>query len=303
VSRLGFLAVSAAAVLWAASGTYARTLIDRGASPLEITEARAWIAFLVLGAFVLMRRPSHRAGVAHPSALVAIGFGLSIAAANYFYYTAIASLPVAIAIVIQYTAPGMVVLWLAAVERKRPSGRVVGAIVAAIAGVALLSELPAAVSSGSTSLAGRGVAAAFASAFAFTGYILLGERMGAAYGPEGALVRGFGVASLLWIVVQATRGRPDTLFDGSLLPGIVLLGFSATVVPFMLFVWGMQRIGASRAGIVSTLEPLSGAMFAYVWLEQRLDAWQVAGAVLVLAGIAVVQSEQEEAAPAPAPLE
>jgi DME family drug/metabolite transporter len=234
---------------------------------------------------------------------VVVGFGLSIAAANYFYYTAIASLPVAIAIVIQYTAPGMVVLWLTAVEGRRPSRRVVGAIVAAVAGVAMLSELPAAVLSGETSLAGRGVAAAFASAFAFAGYILLGERMGAAYGPEGALVRGFGVASLLWIVVQATRGRPDTLFDGSLLPGIVLLGFSATIVPFMLFVWGLQRIGASRAGIVSTLEPLSGAVFAYIWLDQRLDAWQLAGAALVLAGIAVVQSEQEEAAPSPTPLE
>lgn len=127
--------------------------------------------------------------------------------------------------------------------------------------------------------------------------------MGTAYGPEGALVRGFGVASVLWIVVQATHGRPDTLLDGSLLPGVVLLGFIATVIPFMLFVWGLQRIGASRAGIVSTLEPLSGAVFAYIWLDQRLDAWQLAGAAMVLAGIAVVQSEQEEAAPAPAPLE
>jgi drug/metabolite transporter (DMT)-like permease len=67
-------------------------------------------------------------------------------------------------------------------------------------------------------------------------------------------------------------------------------------------VWGLGRIGASRAGIASTLEPLSGALIALAWLGQSLGAMQVAGGVLVVAGIAVVQSEQEEAAPHPAPL-
>src|ERR1043165_8009517 len=122
---MGSLAVAAAAVLWAASGTYARTLIDRGASPLEISEARAWIAFVVLGAFVLWRRrrdPVVRSALSarvHPA--IVAGFGLSIAGANYFYYSAIGRLPVAVAIVIQYTAPALVVLWLALIEKRRTS--------------------------------------------------------------------------------------------------------------------------------------------------------------------------------------
>ena len=89
----------------------------------------------------------------------------------------------------------------------------------------------------------------------------------------------------------------------SLLPGVVLLGFIATVIPFMMFIWGLQRIRASRAAIVSTLEPLSAAFLAYVWLHQSLDGWQLAGAVFVIAAVAVVQTEQAETVPAPAPLE
>ena len=232
-----------------------------------------------------------------------VGFGLSIAAANYFYYSAIELLPVAVAIVVQYTAPAIVVLWLATVERRRPSRRVVWSLAAAVAGVALLAELPNALANGHTSLSAKGVAFALTSAVAFAAYIVIGERVVLTYGPDGALARGFGVAAILWIVVQATRGRPDTLLDGSLLPGIVLLGFIATVIPFMLFVWGLTRIGAARAGIVSTLEPLSAAFFAYVWLGQHLDAWQLAGAVLVIGAVAVVQSEQVGTVPAPAPLE
>jgi drug/metabolite transporter, DME family len=297
---VGFAAVAVAAVLWAFGGTYARTLIDKGASPLEITEARAWIAFLALGAFTLWRGKRVETP---PPPLFVVCLGVAIAMANYFYYSAIADLPVAVAIVIQYTAPAMVVMWLALARRQVPSARVGLALLGAVAGVALLAELPKVLSNAALSLSGKGIAAALVSAVAFAGYILLGERVVPAYGPEGALARGFGVASVGWIVVQATRGRPDTLLDGSLLPGIVLISVVATIIPFMLFLWGLQRIGASRAGIVSTLEPLSAALLAYFWLDQSLDATQFIGAALVVIAIAVVQSEREQAVPAPAPLE
>jgi DME family drug/metabolite transporter len=291
--------------MWAASGTYGRTLIDRGASPLEITEARAWIAFIALGIVALARRGRdvREASDRRPGAAIFVLFGLSLAAANYFYYSAIATLPVAIAVVIQYTAPALVVLWLAGVDRRAPSPRVIVALGSALIGVALLAELPGVVTGGEVSLAPRGVAQAAASAVAFAVYILTGERVGRAVGPRGALLRGFGVASVLWIAVQASNGKPETLTDSSLLPGVVLLGFTATIIPFMLFIWGLERIGASRAGIVSTLEPLSAAFFAAVFLDQRLDGLQLAGAALVVAAVAVVQSEQAEAAPTPAPVD
>lgn len=303
-ANAGFAAVASAAALWAVSATYARTLIDRGAAPIEISAARAWIAFIVLGVVVLWRRRfGARPKEPRPAIPVIIGFGLAIAGANYFYYSAIERLPVAVAIVIQYTAPALVVLWLAAVEQKRPSRRVVWALAAAVAGVALLSDLPLVLSSGDFSLSAGGIAFALGSAVSFASYIVLGERMALAYRPEGTLMRGFGVAGALWLVVLATRGRPDTLLDSSLLPGVILLGFIATVIPFMLFIWGLQRIRASRAAIVSTLEPLSAAFLAYVWLHQSLDGWQLAGAVFVIAAVAVVQTEQAETVPTPAPLE
>ncbi|MGH2785540.1 MAG: EamA family transporter [Actinomycetota bacterium] len=306
MDRLGFAAVSGAAALWAFGGTYARTLIDDGASALEITEARAWIAFLALGAWTLWRSRRGRDATASRErcpAWIVVLFGLSLAAANYFYYSAVGSLPVAVAIVIQYTAPGLVVLWLAFASRRRPSSRVVLSLVAALGGVALLSELPDVISGSGTSLSSRGVAAAIASAFAFAAYIITGEHVERAAGPVGSLVRGFGIASVLWIVIQATRGRPDTLFDGSLLPGVILLGIVATIIPFSLFLWGLARIGPSRAGIVSTLEPLSAAFLAYFWLDQSLSGIQIAGAALVVVGIAVIQSERAETAPTPAPVD
>lgn len=303
MNRLGYLAVACAAALWAFGGTYARTLIDRGASPLEITEARAWIAAVGIGGLVLLRRRVAPADRGRAPVVVVAAFGLSIAAANYTYYKAIASLPVAVAIVVQYTAPALVVLWLASVRHVRPSRRVVTALVLAMGGVALLAELPHVIATGHTRLSSGGFLAAGISAIAFSAYILLGERLRSELTPEHALFQGFLVAGIFWVAVQLFRGTPHTLTSGRFLPGVVIIGVISTIAPFLLFIWGLGHVGASRAGIVSTLEPLSGALLAYVWLHQTLTPLQLAGGAMVIAGVATVQAEQTRAVPEPAPLD
>jgi drug/metabolite transporter (DMT)-like permease len=293
--RIGYLAVSAAAVLWAVGGAYASYLIDDGASFVELTEARAWITVLVLAVVLGVRRDRPRGTGRVGSAWVVV-FGCSIAAANFTYYASLSRLPVAIAITVQYTAPGLVVLWTALVERRRPTTRVIVALAGAMAGVALLAELPVVIGEGELRLDAWGLATAGASAVAFAVYMLTGERVGRAIGAQHAVLRGFCVASVLWVVVQVARGRPDTLLNTRFTSGILFLAFATTIAPFLLFVWGLERIRASDAGIVSTLEPLTAAVIAFVWLDQTLSGWQLAGAALVLVGIGIVQVER----PAPA---
>jgi drug/metabolite transporter (DMT)-like permease len=291
VDRAGYLAVSVAAVLWAVGGAYASRLIDQGASLVELTEARAWITALVLGIAALVRPPADDVREHTPLWLVVL-FGLSIAAANVTYYAALSRLPVAVAITTQYTAPGLVVAWAALADRRRPSGRVIAALGAAVVGVALLAELPALLSAGGLRLDALGFAAAGVSAVAYASYMITGERMGRSMGARHAVLRGFIVASVLWAVVQLVRGRPDTLLDPRFTFGVLFLAVATTIAPFLLFVWGLRRIRASDAGIVSTLEPLAAAVIAFVWLGQALSPWQVAGAVLVIVGIALVQAER-----------
>jgi drug/metabolite transporter (DMT)-like permease len=292
-SRLGYFAVAAAAILWAIGGTFARTLLDRGASAVELTAARAWITVLGVGAFVVLRRRNWPwEEVRRPrSIIMLIAFGLSLAAANFTYYAAIALLPVAVAIVIQYAAPAMVVAWKAVVARQRPSRRVIVALTLASAGVVLVSEVLRTVTTGRSPLSAAGIAVAFASAVAFCAYVLFGETVGARLGSERSVLTGFVIAGVFWAIVQIVRGRPDTLLNSSFWPGIIFLGIVTTIAPFMLFLWGLGVVSASPAGIISTLEPVSGALLAYVWLRQSLSPAQIAGAIAVIVGIALLQSD------------
>lgn len=283
--------MAVAAVLWAVGGAYASRLIDQGASLVELTEARAWITALVLGVAALIRRPPGGTGP-RPAPWLVVLFGLSIAAANVTYYGALARLPVAVAITTQYTAPGLVVLWVVTVDRERLGRRTLGALCAAVVGVALLAEVHAVFGEDGFRLDGVGFALAGISAFAYATYMVTGERVGRALGARRAVLEGFIVASVLWLVVQLVRGLPDTLLEPRFAFGIAFLAVATTVAPFLLFVWGMERIKASDASIVSTLEPLAAAVIAFFWLHQSLSPVQIAGGLLVIAGIGLVQAER-----------
>ncbi len=223
---------------------------------------------------------------------VTVVFGLSIAGANVCYYASLARLPVAVAITVQYTAPGLVVLWVSLIARTRPTKGVLAALVAAMVGVGLLAELPVLLSEKELRLDGLGLLFAGMSAVSFAAYMVSGERVGRSYGAQGAVLRGFVVASGLWAVVQIFRGRPDTLLDPDFIPGVFFLAVFTTIAPFLLFVWGLGRVRASDAGIVSTLEPLTAAVIAWAWLGQSLSGWQLAGGFLVIVGIGLVQAAQ-----------
>ena len=291
MKRAGYAAVCAAAVLWAVGGAYASHLIDRGASFVELTEARAWITVGVLS--VVVARSHKREATGPPVAVwITVVFGLSIAACNFLYYLSLSRLPVAVAITIQYTGPGLVVGWSVIAGGLRPSRRVIGSLVAAMVGVSLLAEIPSLVASGKLQLDGLGLIASVLAAISFATYMVSGEYVARLYGAQRSVLRGFVVASILWIVVQLARGRPDTLLDRRFIPGVVFLAVATTIAPFLLFVWGLERVRASDASITSTLEPLAAALIAFVWLHQSLSVWQLVGGVLVLLGIGLIQAER-----------
>jgi drug/metabolite transporter (DMT)-like permease len=268
-------------------------LIDRGASPVELTEARAFIAMAGVGLIIAVRGRASEAR-SSPAAIpwLIVGFGLAVAAANVTYYIAISMLPVAVAIVIQYSAPALVVIWKVIESRRPPGARVTSALLLAMFGVVLLSEIYRVVANQPTTIDPIGALVAFGSAIAFATYVVLGESVGKKLGPDRAVFWGFVVASVFWLLFQLTQGRPDTLLDTSFTLGIFFLGIVGTIAPFLLFVWGLRIVSASAAGVVSTLEPVAAAGLAFWWLGQTLTPLQSFGAASVIVGIAIVQTHR-----------
>lgn len=285
-ASIGLAAIALAAALWALGAVVAASLFDDGVVPLELAEARSVVGALGLALIpASWRSPAEPPSRALRRSLVMLG--VCIGLVNAVYYVAIDRLPVAVALVLQYTAPAMVVVYTAVRLRKRPRSEVVVAVVLALAGVALVSGLLGA-DLGSVDV--LGVAMGIASAVLFASYTLIGESVTRAYGPLGAMLRAFSIACALWICWQIFNGWPHELFDPANLPRVILIGLGATLAPFLLYLWGVERVRAERAAIAATLEPVLGAVVAWVLLNQTLEVVQLIGGALVMAAVILIQA-------------
>jgi DME family drug/metabolite transporter len=283
--RLGVAAIALAAAGWAGAAIVARDLFAAGVSPLQLAGARSVIA--AAGLSVLHLRSPERGSRFLSPPVVALG--LAIALVNAAYYLAIDRLPVAVAIVLQYTAPALVVVWAAVVRRRMPAPEVLLALAAATTGVVLIVEL---IGGDVGRLDGAGVLFGFASAGLFAAYSVLSEKAGVAYGAVGAIFRAFLVASVFWVVWHIPFGWPAALFEPANVPDILFIGIAGTLVPFLLFVWAVRRVRAERASIAATLEPVLAALAAWIWLDQALSGMQIAGGLLVVAGVVTLQTRR-----------
>ncbi|MBD1869796.1 EamA family transporter [Cyanobacteria bacterium FACHB-471] len=283
-ATVGFAAIALAAVLWAIAATVASSLFQAGVSPLELAMLRSVIAAIGLG-IVHQWQPRPKLGNWQILAL-----GISLALVTLAYYIAIERLAVAIAVVIQYTAPALIVVWAMLKNRKAPALSVTIALIAAIAGVVLISELPA----GDFELDGLGLFMACLSALFFASYTLLSESVVATYGAVGVMFRAFTVSSLFWIAFQFTQGVPEALFVPDHLWSVLFVGIGGTLIPFSLYCWGIEQVQSERGAIAATLEPLAAAIFAWIGLGQTLSVLQIWGGILVLMAVVSLQIKHQQ---------
>jgi len=298
------LAVALAALLWAVAATVARDLFDAGVPPIQLVEARAVISALGLALIPAAWRATGTREAA-PTWIV-LALGASIALVNAAYYTAIARLAVAVAIVLQYLGPGMVVAWTAFTRRRRPPTAVLIPVLLAFAGVVFVSEVPGG-ELGTIDVIGLG--AGLASAVFFAAYTMQSERAAARFGSVGAVFRAFAAASVIWVVYQVPQGWPQALFASENIAKVLFVGIAGTLMPFLLYVWAVGRLRSERAVIAATLEPLFAGIVAWLWLDQLLSLLQIVGGVLILAAVLWLQlsgrpevsTSEETMRPAPPP--
>jgi drug/metabolite transporter (DMT)-like permease len=282
------LRVVAAAACWAMAAVLAKHVFDRGVPPIRLAEARVAVALAVLAPLLVWRRPRLLRPPPGTLPLLA-GFGACVAAVNLSYYLAIDHLPVGVAVSLQYTGPAMVLAVAALASRGRGGPGRTAWVAAAItlAGAVLVSRAL----EGLGGLDVPGVAAGLASAVTFAAYLLTAELAGARGAhPATTLLWGFLASVAIWSLVAPWWSWPvEALRDPGVAMAVAGVGLVGTLLPFALAVGAVRVVSAASAGIAATSEPVFAAAFAWVLLDQRLTAAQLAGGALVVAGVILAQ--------------
>jgi drug/metabolite transporter, DME family len=280
---LGLAAIALAATLWAIASIVASNLFQAGVSPFELTTSRAVISAIGLAMISRMMQTSRKR-----MNWRILMLGLSLAMVTATYYVAISRLSVAVALVIQYTAPAIVVAIEALKLRRIPPLITTIALMGVMAGVTLLSGL----GTDELQIDSLGLVAAGLSALFFCSCTLLSESVVDTYGAIGVMSRAFLISSLFWVTFQFSQGFPTAVFLPENIAGILFVGIGGTLIPFCLMCWGIQQVRAERGAIAATLEPVLAAILAWLWLGQTLSMIQVAGGILVIMAVASLQIHQ-----------
>jgi drug/metabolite transporter (DMT)-like permease len=127
------------------------------------------------------------------------------------------------------------------------------------------------------------------SGVAYSLYIVLGSKILAHYPPRvvSLWVITFGAAQ--FIVYGLALGRLHFRLSATAWTLIVIMALLCTVVSVLTFFAGLEKIGASRAAIISTLEPVITVLLATFFLSERLSLQELVGASLIVGGILLLQ--------------
>jgi drug/metabolite transporter (DMT)-like permease len=224
--------------------------------------------------------------------LAALG-AIGIAAVNGAYFLAISRMHVSIALLIEFTAPVWIVLYLRYVRKKHVPNEMWAALFLALLGLAFVAQ----VWQGLT-LDGIGVLAALGAAFALAFFFLAGEGITAHRDIQSVTMWGFGFAALTWSLLMPIWTFPFDVFtvsiplegalDGYNAPGWVLILYVVligTVVPYLFTLNGLRNLSASTTSAFGMLEPIFAGAVAWFWFSESWTALQLCGGVIVIAGI------------------
>jgi drug/metabolite transporter (DMT)-like permease len=288
-----------AAFLFALNGVFAKSALNAGLDPMHLTELRNGGAMVVLVGYVALRhRDRFRVTRRELPFLILYGV-IAFTLVQYLYFLTISRLPVGIGTLLGFLAPVVVALWIRFVRHRDVSGRIWVAIALTLIGLALVAQVWQGVT-----LDPLGVAAGLCLAVALAAYWLLGESGQEHRDAVSLTMWGFVFATLAWSIVApwwtfpwSTLALPtEPMLD--VLPAIpvwvlmlwgVLLG---TIAPFLLVLGSLRRLGAQRAGIVGTTEPLWAAIIALVLLGETFTVAQGVGGVIVLTGVVVAETSR-----------
>jgi inner membrane transporter RhtA len=244
---------------------FADTLFDE-AGPGGVVLLRLLLSAVIL---LAIARPSLRRR-SRADVLAAVVFGFVLACMNWSFYEALARLPLGVAVTIEFTGPLVVAV---AGSRRLLDG--VWVLLAA-GGVVLL-----ALRGGQHGVHAVGILLALVAATCWACYILLSQRVGAAFAQLEGLAIALGVGAILVIPVGVVQGgdallRPQVLAAGL---GVALL---SSLIPYSLELSALRRLSAYRFGLLMSLEPAVAALAGVIVLGQPLTAVLVIALVMVV---------------------
>ncbi len=292
--RKGYIAISLAAVLWGVAASVAKSFFNNAYEPLILVQMRVTLSFAVLFLFFLStNRLLLKFSIKDIPHFLIVGI-LGVAGSNYFYYSAIKETNVSTSILVQYTAPIMVMIYTVVFQKEKLTVPKISALVLSLSGIFLAIG---AYNPEIIKINKIGIIYALLAAVSFSIFNISGKSLTQKYSIWTGLIYLLGAATLFWSFINTPMEifEANYSFEDWNVFGVIAL--ISILIPYSLYYYGLHHIQSSKAIIISTLEPIVAIISEWLFLNGRMGIIQVVGAILVITAIVVLQRDSKKVEP------
>ena len=299
----GELYLVLSAIFFSLNGVIVTLVLDH-MTTFRLAQVRALGTFFLLFLITYIQdRNSLKAERREIPTLIFYGvFGYAMVQLGYFIGIS-RGVPLSLVLIIEFTAPIWIVLWIKLVRKTDVSKDMWIAIALSLLGLIMVAKVWQGFSFDLI-----GTFGALGAALALAVYFLMSQSQGTKRSAQAMVVWGMGMAGLFWSLILPIWNFPTEIFTTEInlqgrfseysAPGWLLIAhiiIFGTMVPYLFVVGGIRRLSASTSSVIGMMEPVLAGVFAWVWLSQSWSAIQLAGGAIVLIGIYIADRAKNNA--------
>ncbi len=280
---IGLLLIAMASIQTGAS--LAKTLF-----PLVGAQGTTSLRLIFASIILLLVLKPWRARFTAKSLRTVFIYGIALGGMNFLFYMSLRSVPLGIAVALEFTGPLAVALF----SSRKP----LDFVWIALAAVGLLLLIPIGQENANLDL--TGVAYALGAGVCWAAYILFGQKAGEDNGIQTAAL-GVLIAAIFIAPIGVVHAG-SALWDISLVPTAIAVAVLSTALPYSLEMVALTRMPARTFGTLASIEPAFGALSGILFLGEHLSLiqWLAISAIIMASAGATLTARRENAQLIPA---
>ena len=288
---IGSALIIIAGCFWGSMGIFVRRLDTYGFSSIQIVSIRVTIAALI---FALVLFVKDRKGFKISFRDIPLFLGLGLGSILFFtvcYFSAITMMSLSTAAILLYTSPIWIMLMSILFFHEKLDRRKLIALALAFTGCVLVSGISGGGVTPTGLLVGLG------SGIGYGLYSILGKIALCKYSPYTVTTYTFVFAAIgSWFICRPAdmiNKFSDAADPGFLILFCCLTAVITAVIPFLAYTLGLERVEASKAGIIATIEPMVATLIGIVVFSEPLTLMSGIGIVLILSAVVLLNLKRK----------
>lgn len=295
-SRTGLLLALTSAVTFGTSGSFATSLLRIGWTPAAAVTVRITLAALVLTIPAILQLRGQWRLLAKNMPMVLLYAAFAVAGAQLFFFNAVSTLSVGVALLLEYLGTILVIGWMWLRHGQRPRRLTILGAVVCMAGLVFVLDLI-----GGAHINPVGLLWGFGSMFGLAVYYVVSGQADADLPPLAMTWAGLTLGGLLLVIFDVVGILPFRMTFGQVELGgwqtswiVPVLGLSiiAAAIAYVAGILGARRLGPKVSSFVGLSEVLAAIVFAWLLLNEVPAPIQLFGGVLIIGGVILVRVDE-----------